>query len=342
MIPAGDPAKFNPLMRVQIHDCVIFFQQVLTGHAGTDGVSVQLHADAGICHLVREGDCFFCDGILHKLLGEEAVSGTVDSLKIVAVDIGSQVFHRYLRLAGERMLLGNIDFGAHGCQQMKIKFLLLHLPVENAVLTVFQQNADLTEFRCDGVYKVPVLKPVMDVLMALSKAFPMNLVLLIFYLIWTTQFSSIAAFFHSQKTIKDVSLMYVAVAALVFCSLASISEIIRSGLISVDKGQYEAGYASGLTKAQTFFHVIVPQAVRAVIPPLTNDILSLVKGTALVSVIGVSDILTDSINAASAAYSYLEAYVAAAMVFWGIGIVLERLSHYVERKFSKSVKTLAG
>ena len=187
------------------------------------------------------------------------------------------------------------------------------------------------------VYKVPVLKSVMDVLMALSKAFPMNLVLLIFYLIWTTQFSSIAAFFHSQKTIKDVSLMYVAIAALVFCSLASISEIIRSGLISVDKGQYEAGYASGLTKAQTFFHVIVPQAVRAVIPPLTNDILSLVKGTALVSVI-----LTDSINAASAAYSYLEAYVAAALVFWGIGIVLERLSHYVERKFSKSVKTLAG
>lgn len=99
---------------------------------------------------------------------------------------------------------------------------------------------------------MPVLKPVMDVLMALSKAFPMNLVLLIFYLIWTTQFSSIAAFFHSQKTIKDVSLMYVAIAALVFCSLVSISEIIRSGLISVDKGQYEAGYASGLTKAQTF------------------------------------------------------------------------------------------
>ena len=125
-------------------------------------------------------------------------------------------------------------------------------------------------------------------------------------------------------------------------SAAYVSEIFRGGIMGVDKGQYEAGYASGLTKAQTFFHVIVPQAVRAVIPPLTNDILSLVKGTALVSVIGVSDILTDSINAASAAYSYLEAYVAAALVFWGIGIVLERLSHYVERKFSKSVKTLAG
>lgn len=94
---------------------------------------------------------FFCDGILHKLLGEEAVSGTVDSLKIVAVDIGSQVFHRYLRPAGERMLLGDIDFGAHGCQQMKLKFLLFHLPVENAVLTVFQQNADFTEFRSNVI-----------------------------------------------------------------------------------------------------------------------------------------------------------------------------------------------
>ena len=138
-------------MRVQIHDGVIFFQQILTRHAGTDGIGVHLHADAGICHLVREGDCFFCDGILHKLLGEEAVSGTVDSLKIVAVDIGSQVFHRHLCPAGERMLLGDIDFGAHGCQQMKLKFLLFHFPVENAVLTVFQQNADLTEFRCDVI-----------------------------------------------------------------------------------------------------------------------------------------------------------------------------------------------
>ena len=109
------------------------------------------HADAGVRHLVRDGDRLFGDGILHQLLGEEAVPGTVNALKIVAVDIGSQVFHRYLRLAGERMLPGNIDFGAHGCQQMKIKFLLLHLPVENAVLTVFQQNADLTEFRCDVI-----------------------------------------------------------------------------------------------------------------------------------------------------------------------------------------------
>lgn len=189
-------------------------------------------------------------------------------------------------------------------------------------------------------YKVPVLKPILDVLMALSKAFPMNLVLLIFYLIYTTKFTDIMAFLHINRTIKDVSLMYVAVAALVFCCLASISEIIRSGLLSVDKGQYEAGYAVGLTKTQTFFKIIFPQAIRAVIPPLTNDVLSLVKSTALVSVIGVSDIMTNAINAASSAYCYLEAYLAAALVFWGIGLILERISKVVERYFSRSVSVV--
>ena len=127
------------------------------------------------------------------------------------------------------------------------------------------------------VYKVPVLKSVMDVLMALSKAFPMNLVLLIFYLIWTTQFSSIAAFFHSQKTIKDVSLMYVAIAALVFCSLASISEIIRSGLISVDKGQYEASMSLGIGYGDMMKDIIIPQAVKHILPSLVNEAIALLK-----------------------------------------------------------------
>lgn len=166
--------------------------------------------------------------------------------------------------------------------------------------------------------------------MALSKAFPMNLVLLIFYLIWTTQFSSIAAFFHSQKTIKDVSLMYVAIAALVFCSLASISEIIRSGLISVDKGQYEAGYASGLTKAQTFFHVIVPQA-GASGHSTAHERYSLAGKGNGVSVGHWSVRYSDGFHQRGKCGVLLPGGVCGgSLVFWGTGIVLERLSHYVE------------
>ena len=77
-------------------------------------------------------------------------------------------------------------------------------------------------------------------------------------------------------------------------------------------------------------------------PPLTNSILSLLKATALVSVIGVMDIMNGALVAANQSYSYLEAYIAAALVFWVLGLLLERLSKAVERYFGKSVKALAS
>lgn len=191
------------------------------------------------------------------------------------------------------------------------------------------------------VYRIPVLNQLCTAVMALCKALPTNLVLLIIMLIYTNNFAKITKALGLHISIKDVSMNYVAVVALVICSLPGISEVIRGGLISVHKGQYEAGYSIGLTKAQTFFHIIVPQVIRVIVPPLTNSILSLVKTTALVSVIGVMDILNSSTTAAAVAYSYLEAYIAAALVFWVIGIILEKISSRVERYFTRSVKIVA-
>lgn len=191
-------------------------------------------------------------------------------------------------------------------------------------------------------FRVPVLKPVFDVLTALGKAFPANLVLLIVYLVVTNSFSTIVTVLHLNITIQDLNMIVVAVAALVLCSLSGISEVIRGGLMAVDKGQYEAGQAMGLTWMQTFLHIIVPQVIRAVVPPLTNSILALIKSTALVSVIGVVDIMNGALIAANQSYSYLEAYLAAALVFWVLGLILERLSKAAERHFGKSIRTLAA
>ena len=192
------------------------------------------------------------------------------------------------------------------------------------------------------VFRVPVAKQVFDVVIALCKAFPANLVLLIVYLLATNNFAAIMAFFHLNISIQDLNMAIVAIIALVICCLSGISEVIRGGLQAIDKGQYEAGEAMGLTWMQTFLHIIVPQVVRTVVPPLTNSILSLLKATALVSVIGVVDIMNGAIIAANQSYSYLEAYIAAALVFWVLGLLLERLSKAVERYFGKSVKTLAA
>ena len=190
-------------------------------------------------------------------------------------------------------------------------------------------------------YNVPVAKQIFTALMALGKALPTNLVLLVCMMLYTNNFARVTKALHINVSIKNVSLNYVAVFALVICVVPSISEVIRGGLLSVNKGQYEAGYSIGLTKAQTFFNIILPQVIRVIIPPLTNSILSLMKTTALVSVIGVFDILNGAKTAASEAYCYLEAYIAAALVFWVIGFVLEQISRRVEKQFNRSVKILA-
>ncbi len=190
-------------------------------------------------------------------------------------------------------------------------------------------------------YRLPVISKVLDVFMALCKAFPANLILLICIMIYTYKFNDFAAFFHLDVNIRDVNLIYIAILGLTIVSLSGISEVLRSGLIAIPKGQFEAGYAVGMTAFQTFRDIIFPQMFRVVIPPLTNSILSLLKITALVNVMGVSDILKSATDAATESYAFLEAYVAAALVFWVLGIIIERISKMLEKYFAKSVKQIA-
>ena len=192
------------------------------------------------------------------------------------------------------------------------------------------------------VFEVPVLKPVFDVVMAILKSLPTNLVLLVVYLIITNSFVDLFGALIPGLTIKDLDLNAVSIAGLTLCMLPVISEDIRSGLLSVNRGQFEAGYSVGLTGLQTFWAIVFPQAVRAAIPPLTGSTLSLFKTTALVSIIGNTDIMSSAVNAAGDSYCYLEAYVAAALVFWILGYAFERLSIFAERQFGRSVKTLAA
>lgn len=188
------------------------------------------------------------------------------------------------------------------------------------------------------VYEVPVLAGVLSLVTAVLKSLPTNLVMLVVYLIVTNNFAAIAGALGLDLTIKDLDLNVVSIAALTLCGLPDVTEDIRSGLLSVGRGQYEAGYAVGLTGPQTFFSVVLPQAVRSAIPPLTGTVLTVFKMTALVSIIGNVDIMSGAVQAANTSYCYLEAYIAAALVFWALGFVLERLSRAAERYFGRGAR----
>ena len=90
--------------------------------------------------------------------------------------------------------------------------------------------------------------------------------------------------------VRDVSLLWRAIIALTIGYSSFIAEIFRAGIQSVDKGQIEAAMSLGLNRTQRFRLIVFPQAIRVIFPPLSNDFISMVKDSSLVSVLGVADI----------------------------------------------------
>jgi polar amino acid transport system permease protein len=117
---------------------------------------------------------------------------------------------------------------------------------------------------------------------------------------------------------------------------AYMSEIIRAGLLSVDPGQELAGRALGMSRARILRRIVVPQAVRIVIPPTGNEFITLLKLTSLASVISLHELLTASQERATASFRYPEAYAAALVYYLGIVSVLMVLQAQLERRFTWS------
>jgi polar amino acid transport system permease protein len=115
---------------------------------------------------------------------------------------------------------------------------------------------------------------------------------------------------------------------------AYMAEIVRSGLLSVDPGQELAGRALGMSRRRILQRVIVPQAVRIVIPPMGNEFITLLKLTSLATVISVTELLTASQNFYSTNFSYQEAFAAAAVYYLVIVSILMWVQSLLEKRFT--------
>jgi polar amino acid transport system permease protein len=115
-------------------------------------------------------------------------------------------------------------------------------------------------------------------------------------------------------------------------SAAFSSEIYRSGIESIDKGQVEAGRAIGFDQFRIMRFILIPQAIRRVIPSLTNEVIDVVKTTALASTIAYPELLYQAKLLSEVEYKPLEAYTIAAALFIGLLIFLSFLSVLIERR----------
>ncbi len=131
-----------------------------------------------------------------------------------------------------------------------------------------------------------------------------------------------------------------ATTALVLIYTAYVSEVYRAGIESVHPSQEAAARSLGLTRLQGLRYVIVPQALRRVIPPLLNDFIGLQKDTALVSVLGVIDVLQQANIDTNATFNFTP-YCAAAVLFVAITIPLTRLTDYLVARERRRRQTAA-
>ena len=115
------------------------------------------------------------------------------------------------------------------------------------------------------------------------------------------------------------------VVALAVNASAFISEIIRAGIAAVDKGQWEAARSIGLSETHVMTHVILPQAVKNILPALCNEFISTVKGTSLASVFFVGELMTSFKTVQSATFLALQSLTIVGVIYFILNFVLSRL-----------------
>ena len=145
-------------------------------------------------------------------------------------------------------------------------------------------------------------------------------------------------FYYVLCPLLGIKLTGVDVSILVFGlnSAAYISEIMRSGIMSVDNGQMEAGRAVGLSFGTTMIKIVIPQAIKNILPTLGNEFIALVKETSVVSFVGATDLYLAFNNIGSNSYEFMVPYLVMAMIYIVLVLIISLGIKIMERSLRKS------
>lgn len=145
--------------------------------------------------------------------------------------------------------------------------------------------------------------------------------------------------YYALGKIIQVPPMVSAVVAITICYGAYMGEVVRAGILSIPAGQTEAARSLGFNDTQTMWYVVLPQALRTILPPVGNEFIAMLKDTSLVSIIAVADLFRRAREYAAQTFDYFETYTVVALLYLIITLILSkgvslmegRLNYY-ERK----------
>lgn len=145
-------------------------------------------------------------------------------------------------------------------------------------------------------------------------------------------------FYYVLLPLMGLKMTSVAVSVVVFGlnSAAYISEIMRSGIQSVDPGQMEGGRAVGLSYGTTMMRIVIPQAVKNILPTLGNEFIALIKETSVVSFVGATDLYVAFNYIGSNSYEFMVPYLVMALIYIALVLIISVLVKAMERSLRKS------
>ena len=187
------------------------------------------------------------------------------------------------------------------------------------------------------IYKVKGVRTFSLVYLAFIRATPPILLILFFYSLFPSLLNQFLKSIGSNVDIFKLNPIYYAFIIYSLMTTGNLSEILRSAILTVDKGQLEAAQAIGLSNSQAYVRILFPQALRSALPNLANLVINIVKGTSLVFVMTIKDITAIARVEASYGYQYFESYfviflqyiLICGLIQWGFSILEKR---YIQRE----------
>lgn len=177
-----------------------------------------------------------------------------------------------------------------------------------------------------------ILNGICSVYVALFRGTPIVVQLLVFYYVL---FSPSLLNITFMKDPVNVSILVFGLN-----SGAYISEIMRGGILSVDKGQMEGGRAMGLSFGATMIKIVIPQAIKNIIPTMGNEFIALIKETSVVSFVGAVDLYRAFNDAGSNTYEFMVPYLAMALIYIVMVLIISLFIKLIERRLRKGDKSL--
>ena len=181
--------------------------------------------------------------------------------------------------------------------------------------------------------KIGIINWITTIYVEIARGVPLLVQLLFWYFAFPSLIQSFGKLIHYQPFERYLANPYfMAILGLTFCYGAYMSEIYRAGIQSIPKGQNEAARSLGMTRGQAMRYVILPQAIRVILPPVGNEFISLLKDSSLVSTVSVADMTRRGREFMAANFLPVETWLMVALLYLIMTLISARIVAWIERK----------